>query len=109
MISLVIVIAFNVMSIIFNSIITNLLLIWRYINFVGSMPINIFIITPQCHIPYLPVSTLNTIHHNRLTVCLPDSLDLEPLPIDFFGLSWFTLAFVGALEIWSLRLRLRRR
>ena len=29
------------------------------------------------------VSTPNTIHHNRLTVCLPDSLDLDPLPIDF--------------------------
>src|SRR6218665_2224974 len=28
----------------------------------------------------LPVSTPSTIHHSRLTVCLPDSLDLtEPL------------------------------
>src|SRR6218665_1205871 len=27
---------------------------------------------------YLPVSTPNTIHHSRLTVCLPDSLDLDP-------------------------------
>src|SRR6218665_367867 len=26
---------------------------------------------------YLPVSTPNTIHHSRLTVCLPDSLDLD--------------------------------
>ena len=29
----------------------------------------------------LPVSTLNTIHHSRPTVCLSDSLDLNPLSI----------------------------
>src|SRR6218665_3027309 len=27
--------------------------------------------------PSLPVSTPSTIHHSRLTVCLPDSLDLD--------------------------------
>jgi len=35
--------------------------------------------------PYLPpVSTPNTIHHSRLIVCLPNSLDSYPLPIDLF-------------------------
>src|SRR6218665_1711875 len=31
----------------------------------------------------LPVSTPNTIHHSRLTVCLLDSLNLDPMPKDF--------------------------
>ena len=30
------------------------------------------------HPPSLPVSTLSTIHHSRLTVSLPDSLTLDP-------------------------------
>ena len=30
-----------------------------------------------------PVLTPNFIHHSRLIVCLHDSLDLDPLPIDF--------------------------
>ena len=49
---------------------------------------------------YLPVSTPNTIHHSRLTVCLPDS-GSDPLPIDFIldkrlWISWFPrLRFCG--------------
>src|SRR6218665_1492695 len=61
----------------------------------------------------LPVSTPSTIYHSRLTVCLPDSLDLDRCLSILFWLSGCELAgscdfaFVGALEIWSLRLRLR--
>src|SRR6218665_356936 len=57
----------------------------------------------------LPASTPNTIHHSRLSVCLPASLDLTRcLSI----LSWISaceravsrdFAFVGAVEISSLR------
>src|SRR6218665_1190903 len=36
---------------------------------------------------YLPVSTPNTIHHSRLTVCLPDSLDLDRCLSILFWLS----------------------
>src|SRR6218665_2891431 len=35
----------------------------------------------------LPVSTPNTIYHNRLTVCLPDSLDLTRCPSILFWIS----------------------
>src|SRR6218665_1969473 len=35
----------------------------------------------------LPVSTPNTIHHSRLTVCLPDSLDLDRCLSILFWLS----------------------
>ena len=35
----------------------------------------------------LPVSTPNTIHHSRLTVCLPDSLDLTRCLSTFFWVS----------------------
>jgi len=42
----------------------------------------------------LPFSNPNIIHHNRLTVCLPDSLDLDLLSIYFvmaknLWISWF--------------------
>src|SRR6218665_808130 len=63
----------------------------------------------------LPVSTPNTNHHSRLTVCLPDSLDLDRCLMILFWLSACEyagsrdFAFVDALEIWSLRLRLRLR
>src|SRR6218665_1624740 len=36
---------------------------------------------------YLPVSTPNTIHHSRLTVCLPDSLGLDRCLSILFWLS----------------------
>ena len=49
----------------------------------------------------IPVSTPNTIHHSRLTVCPPDS-ESDPLPIDFvldkrlMWISWFPrLRFCG--------------
>src|SRR6218665_3395007 len=35
----------------------------------------------------LPVSTPSTIHHSRLTVCLPDSLDLDRCASILFWLS----------------------
>src|SRR6218665_2053559 len=60
----------------------------------------------------LPVSTPNTIHHSCLTVCLSDSLDLDRCLSILFRLSACekagscNFAFVGALEIRSLRLRL---
>ena len=61
----------------------------------------------------LPASTTNTSHHSRVTVCLTDSVDLETLSNDFLWLSACEkagnrdFAFVGAVEISSLRLRLR--
>jgi len=53
--------------------------------------------------PYLPtpVSTPNTIHHSHLMVGLPNSLDLDPLPINFvlvrrLWICWFPwLRFCG--------------
>jgi len=41
------------------------------------------------------ISISNTNHHSRPTVCLPDSLALDPLPVDFvlvkcLWISWFT-------------------
>ena len=44
---------------------------WKKLLFSKSFPYYSFV-----------VSTPNTINHSRLTVCLPDSLDLDPLPID---------------------------
>jgi len=41
-----------------------------------------------------------------LSACLPDSLDLDRCLSILFWLSACDFAFVGALEIWSLRLRL---
>ena len=51
---------------------------------------------------FLPVSIPNTIHHSRLTFCLPDS-GSDPLPIDFIldkrrRISWFPrLRFCGRI------------
>jgi len=59
----------------------------------------------------LPVSTPNNIHHSRLTVYLPDSLDLTwCLSILFWTIACEQagsrdFAFVGPVEIPSLRLR----
>src|SRR6218665_1885867 len=51
-------------------------------NFSSTNPILICLLLPRP----LPFSTPNTIHISRLTVCLPDSRDYDPLPIDFtFG------------------------
>jgi len=55
---------------------------WKHCSFSKSYP------------DILPISTPSTILHSRLTVCLPDSLDLDPLPIDFvlvkrLWISWF--------------------
>src|SRR6218665_2511848 len=58
-----------------------------------------------------PVSTTNTIRHSRLPVCLPDPLDLtDSLSILFWTSACEQagsrdFAFVGAVEISSLRLR----
>src|SRR6218665_95890 len=73
------------------------------------------ILIPLLLPPSLPVSTPNTVHHNRLTVCLPDSLDLT---CSFSILFWISacekagsrdFAFVDAEEFSSLRFRLRLR
>ena len=59
------------------------------------------ILNPTLLPAYLAVSTPNTIHLSRLPVCLPDSLDFDPLPIDFvlierLWISWFPrLRFCG--------------
>jgi len=59
------------------------------------------ILNPTLLPAYLSVSTPNTIHLSRLPVCLPDSLDFDPLPIDFvfierLWISWFPrLRFCG--------------
>ena len=61
----------------------------------------------------LPVSHPNTIHHSRLNVCLIDYLDLNPCQSIVFWLSACEktgsrdFAFVGAVEILSLGLRLQ--
>src|SRR6218665_1748489 len=61
----------------------------------------------------LPVSTPNIIHHRRLTVFPSDSLGLTRCYRFCFGLAPVnklvpaTLLFLGAVEISSLRLRLR--
>src|SRR6218665_35374 len=55
----------------------------------------------------LPVSTPNTIHHSRLTACLPDSLDLTRCLSILFWISAceyagsHDFAIVGAVEISS--------
>ena len=54
------------------------------------------------------VSTLKAIHHSRLTVCLPDSLDLDSPAYQFcFSQAPVnkvlpTIAFVGAVDISKL-------
>ena len=46
--------------------------------------------TPAWPRTSLPVSTPNTIHHSRLTVCLPDSLDLDHFVlVKRLWISWF--------------------
>ena len=58
---------------------------------------------PSLPLTSLAISTPSIIHLSRLTVCLPDSLDLDHLPIDSvlikrLRISWFPrLRFVGAL------------
>ena len=57
----------------------------------------------------LPISTPNTIHRSRLTVCLLNSLNLIRCLTILFWISACDsgdFAFVGAVEISSLRLRL---
>src|SRR6218665_1956812 len=62
-----------------------------------------------------PVSTPNSIHHSHLTVCLRDSLNLTRCPPILFWTSACEkagsrdFAFVGAVEISSLRLRFTMR
>ena len=80
---------------------------WKHCS--STNPILIHPILPTS----IPVSTPNTIHHSCLTVCLPDSLDLTRcLSILFWKAPMNKLvpmshdfAFVGAIEISSLRLR----
>ena len=55
--------------------------------FSKSYPLANPILIHRHHHTYLPVSTPNTIHHSRLTVCLPDSLDLDRCLSILFWLS----------------------
>src|SRR6218665_247032 len=49
--------------------------------------------TPASSSTTIAVSTLSIIHLTRLTVCLPHSLDLDPLPIDFILINYPRLYF----------------
>ena len=49
---------------------------WKHCFFTNPIPI------PSPSLTSLAISTLNIIRLSRLTVCLPDSLDFDPLPIN---------------------------
>jgi len=44
------------------------------------------------------VSILNTIHHSRMTICLPVSLDLDLLIIDFMLIKHLCISWVLRLQ-----------